>query len=431
MDGAPLEALLRQYDCNPYPSVALGQGHDLNSLWLHSFSTGFYRRHRRLPPARQLRILDAGCGSGYTTLALAQANPGARITGIDLSPRSVEVARERLAHHGFSDANFHALPIERAGELGETFDFINCDEVLYLLPDPAAALAALGSVLAPDGLIRTNLHSAFARAAVFRAQKLFQIMGLVSPTPGLEEMAQARETMDALNNSTHLKLDTWIPCIHLHEDLEWYQMNYLLQGDRGFTIPQTFRLVEGAGLAFISMTLWPAWDVTVLFQDPDELPPLFARGLAERSLEERLHLYELIHSPHRLIDFWCGHPRIEADWSGSPVWENGRIHLHPSLRSEKLRTALVSAPAEQPFELQHHIHYPYGEALPTPAMAGALLPLWDGPLSIAQFEQHWAGFARTHGHPEATAAPEVARQYLSAAERLLYLLFEPISTSAL
>src|SRR3954471_8689562 len=41
------------------------------------------------------RILDIGCGAGATSLALADAFPEARITGVDLSEALVAVARER------------------------------------------------------------------------------------------------------------------------------------------------------------------------------------------------------------------------------------------------------------------------------------------------------------------------------------------------
>lgn len=38
-------------------------------------------------------VLDAGCGEGYLTRALAAR--GAQVTGIDLSPRLIALARER------------------------------------------------------------------------------------------------------------------------------------------------------------------------------------------------------------------------------------------------------------------------------------------------------------------------------------------------
>jgi hypothetical protein len=42
---------------------------------------------------------------------------------------------------------------------------------LYLMPDPAIALAAMKAVLKPDGIIRANLHSALQRLSFYRAQQ--------------------------------------------------------------------------------------------------------------------------------------------------------------------------------------------------------------------------------------------------------------------
>src|SRR5579884_3179675 len=40
-----------------------------------------------------LTVLDAGCGEGYLSRILTQR--GANVTGIDISPRLVEIAREK------------------------------------------------------------------------------------------------------------------------------------------------------------------------------------------------------------------------------------------------------------------------------------------------------------------------------------------------
>ncbi|UFP95858.1 class I SAM-dependent methyltransferase [Gloeobacter morelensis] len=116
-DAEHLERVRAQYDTAPYPRIPLHHSHseDTAMLYLHNLITPYYLRNQRVIASAGKRILDAGCGSGFTSLALAQANPGARIVGIDLSERSLAVARERLAFHGFKSAEFHALPIERGG----------------------------------------------------------------------------------------------------------------------------------------------------------------------------------------------------------------------------------------------------------------------------------------------------------------------------
>lgn len=43
------------------------------------------------------RILEIGCGTGKNLVALAEAFPGARITGLDLSPDMLDCARAKIA----------------------------------------------------------------------------------------------------------------------------------------------------------------------------------------------------------------------------------------------------------------------------------------------------------------------------------------------
>jgi 2-polyprenyl-3-methyl-5-hydroxy-6-metoxy-1,4-benzoquinol methylase len=127
-----------QFDFGPYPYFPLEQSpqHETESLFIHNLTTPYYLKYRQLPPQDNLIILDAGCGSGYGALTLALANPNARIVGIDLSEKSIELARHRLHYHGIKNYEFHVLPIEEIGCLNYQFDYINCDEVIYYRMTP-------------------------------------------------------------------------------------------------------------------------------------------------------------------------------------------------------------------------------------------------------------------------------------------------------
>ncbi|MEK0195386.1 class I SAM-dependent methyltransferase, partial [Microcoleus anatoxicus] len=202
-----MEKIRQQFDYAPFPRIPLEKSpeSDYELLYLHNLVTAYYFRNRKVVNTEGKLILDAGCGSGYKSLVLATANPGAKIVGIDLSEESVKLARHRLQYHGFENAEFYAIKIEELPSLGLQFDYINADEVLYLLPDAIAGLQAMKSVLATDGIIRTNLHSANGRAGVFRAQSAFKAMGLMNGSPGEFEIEIVRETMEALRDEIWLK----------------------------------------------------------------------------------------------------------------------------------------------------------------------------------------------------------------------------------
>ena len=137
-----LEKIRQQYETSPYPRTPLEQSpkDDFNSLYIHNLVTSYYLRYQKVIDTEGKVILDAGCGSGWKSLILAEANPGAKIVGIDISEESVKLAQQRLKFHGFDHVEFHAISIYDLPSLGLEFDYINNDEMLYLLPDLVAAL---------------------------------------------------------------------------------------------------------------------------------------------------------------------------------------------------------------------------------------------------------------------------------------------------
>src|SRR4028119_1710232 len=151
-----IEKIRQQFDNAPYPRIPLETSpkNNYQTLYLHHLVTAYYIRNQKVIETEGKVILDAGCGSGYKSLILAEANPGAKIVGIDLSEESVKLARHRLEYHGFENAEFHVLSIEDLPKLGLEYDYINSDEVLYLLPDINAGFKILKSVLKSQGIIQ-------------------------------------------------------------------------------------------------------------------------------------------------------------------------------------------------------------------------------------------------------------------------------------
>ncbi|OAB60906.1 SAM-dependent methyltransferase [Leptolyngbya valderiana BDU 20041] len=419
------ESVRQQFDRAPYPRYALEDSprNDLGLLYQQSIVNSFYKRDGKVIDTKNLTVLDAGCGSGYKALALAISNPGISVVGVDFSKTSVELARHRLKYHNIENAEFHAVPLEDIGNLGIEFDYINCDEVLYLLPDPVAGLQALTSVLKPHGIIRGNFHSQFQRVRYFRAQKLFQMMGLMEEDVS-DDMAIAlvRDTMNALKDSIDLK-QAWSM---VKDDEERLLANYLLREDRGYTIPQLFDILDRVGLEFISMTNWRQWDVMDLFENPDDLPAFLGMSLPETSIAERLHLYELIHPIHRLLDFWCGHPNAEP--TTIPIsertpeqWKSTRVYLHPLLRTPQFEAdSLENLRNFRGFTLESYIRVPGVPKMILDSVAIALLlHLCECDRSVVELMEWWQ---RTYPVDLATGESVTEKQALEAISKILTTL---------
>ncbi|AGY56428.1 class I SAM-dependent methyltransferase [Gloeobacter kilaueensis] len=420
------------FDRVPYGNMPYAISHrgNLEVLYQHNLVTPYYLRNRRRIETAGRWILDAGCGSGFKTLALAQANPGAHIVGIDPSARSVEVARGRLAHQGFPDAEFHVLGIEDLRQLGQQFDSINCDEVLYLLPDPQAALEVLAAVLAPGGILRVNLHDRHQRAMVFRAQEAFSLVAERGGIAAEKRVDLVYRVMAALRENVHLKERIWLPTPEAQRSPEWVAVNYLLEGDRGFTIAETFALIEQAGLEGIAMVNAPAWELARLFADPASLDGDIEQLLRSLSIKEQLQLVELFQGGERLIDFWCGRsgetlPWLPIEQLNAVQREKAQVSLHPQIGTAQRRQELEEAIASNlPFDLNRGLRGPCdGEIVLDSAIARGLLPLWDGPLPLSELVDRWVALictANPGADPERLAF-ELLR-FIALTENFAYLL---------
>lgn len=431
------EKIRQQFDFGPYPRIPVDQSpkEDANGLFIHNLVTPYYLRNQRVIFTEGKFILDAGCGTGYKSLILAEANPGAQIVGVDLSAKSVELARERLKHHGFDNARFEVLAIEDLPRLGLGFDYINCDEVLYLFPSPAIGLQAMKSVLKPEGIIRANLHSSLQRAVYFRTQQVFRMMGLFDSNPEESEVGLVQEIMKALKDGVDLKARSWIPR-HEQEDAQGEILaNFLLQEDKGYTIPETFAAIQEAELEFVSMVNWRQWELLDLFKDPDDLPVFLGMSLPEASPEERLHLFELLHPIHRLLDFWCAHPgqassNVSVDEWEPADWEKVQVYLHPQLQTPKVKEAFIdSLNNQKPIDLRAYLSITANEPILIDTQAIAcLLTLQSGPQPFAVLVDHWLqlrprNFVTLEPTTSEIASTEL-RQLLTLLEVFHYILLD-------
>lgn len=106
---------------------------------------------RRLPvvPYRgPLTYLDVGCGNGFTALHPA-ATYGFDVTGIDVDPEQVRLAREAAGNRvdvRFQVADAARLPFDAA-----TFDIVATNKTTHHIPGWQSAVAEMLRVLKPGG----------------------------------------------------------------------------------------------------------------------------------------------------------------------------------------------------------------------------------------------------------------------------------------
>jgi 2-polyprenyl-3-methyl-5-hydroxy-6-metoxy-1,4-benzoquinol methylase len=110
-------------------------------------------RFRLLGSLQNRDILDTGCGDGANSILLAKL--GARVTGVDISPASIELARRRASINALEGSTqFICSPLETADFPPNSFDVIWCDAVLHhLISDLESLLTRFVKWARPGGLV--------------------------------------------------------------------------------------------------------------------------------------------------------------------------------------------------------------------------------------------------------------------------------------
>jgi arsenite methyltransferase len=102
---------------------------------------------------RDSHVVDAACGPGNSALYLAQRF-GCRVTGFDLSERSIERATEEASRRGLAErVRFECADAERLPLADESVDAVICECAFCTFPDKPASAREFARVLRHGGRI--------------------------------------------------------------------------------------------------------------------------------------------------------------------------------------------------------------------------------------------------------------------------------------
>lgn len=201
--------------------------------------------HHLLWPASPYRedraILIAGCGTSQAAKH-ALRWPAAQVTGIDFSATSVRSTQELKHKYGLDNLQVRQLPIERAGELGTSFDQIVCTGVLHHLPDPDAGLAALRDLLNIDGAMQLMVYAPFGRAGIYLLQEFFRRTDTRASDEGIRDLIAALSELPPGHPLSTLLGEA--PDFGHEVELADALLN---PQDRAYSVPQLFEFIEGRG----------------------------------------------------------------------------------------------------------------------------------------------------------------------------------------
>ena len=283
-------AVAKLYDTYPFPPEPLldepppGYNWRWNWITAHSFCTG------QKPARENIRILDAGCGTGVGTEYLVHLNPQAHVVGIDLSAGALAVARERCQRSGADRVEFHHLSLFDVDQLPGTFEFINCVGVLHHTADPIGGLQKLATKLAPGGLMHIFVYAELGRWEIKLMQEAIALLQGENRGDYRDGVSVGRKIFSALPEDNRLvrrEKERW--SMENHRDENFADM-YVHPQEIDYTINSLFDLIDASGLEFIGFSNPRNWQLESLLQKEPELLDR-ASKLSDR---DRYRLIELL-----------------------------------------------------------------------------------------------------------------------------------------
>jgi SAM-dependent methyltransferase len=312
-------AVAKLYNTYPFPPEALldepPPGYNWRWNWLaaHNFCTG------QKPQKQDIRILDAGCGTGVGTEYLVHLNPQASVVGIDLSTGALAVAKERCQRSGATRVEFHHLSLFDVEQLPGEFDLINCVGVLHHTSDPIRGIQALAKKLAPGGLMHIFVYGELGRWEIQLMQKAIALIQGDKKGDYRNGVQVGRQIFASLpENNRIVKYDKQRWSLENNKD-EYFADMYVHPQEIDYNIETLFELIDASGLEFIGFSNPSFWDLERLLGKAPELVER-AKELSDacgRLNQRQLYrLIELLDPEVTHYEFFLGRPPlVKTDWS--------------------------------------------------------------------------------------------------------------------
>jgi 2-polyprenyl-3-methyl-5-hydroxy-6-metoxy-1,4-benzoquinol methylase len=162
--------------------------------------------HARLTDtASPARVADVGCGSGWSTIALAKGFPAIHVDGMDLDAASIAHAVANAAMTGVSDRvtfyNRDAADPDFAGK----YDLVTAFECIHDMADPVGALQAMHSLVGEGGSVfiaDEHVADTFTAPGDITERLMYGFSVLHCLTVGMAETEHSAETGTVIRTDT-------------------------------------------------------------------------------------------------------------------------------------------------------------------------------------------------------------------------------------
>ncbi len=305
-------AVAKLYDTYPFPPDPLLDEPPPGYNWRWNWQAAYNFCTGQKPQKQDVRILDAGCGSGVSTEYLVHLNPQAQVVGIDISEGTLAVAKERCQRSGADRVQFRQLSLYDADQLEGEFDLINCVGVLHHLDNPIRGIQALAKKLAPGGLMHIFVYGELGRWEIRlmqRAIALLQNDKIGDYRDGVEVGRKLFSALPENNRIVKREKERW--SMENQRD-ECFADMYVHPQEIDYNIETLFELIDASRLDFLGFSNPSFWQLDRLLGKEPSLQER-AKKLSNFSI---YRLIELLDPEVTHYEFFLGRaPLPKADWS--------------------------------------------------------------------------------------------------------------------
>ena len=150
------------------------------------------------------QVLELGCGTGSTALALAA--DAKEILATDFSATMIEIARSKAAKESVNNVRFQQVSVGRTLQTDHRVDMVMAHSVLHLLDNPFDTVAQIQASLKPGGVFVQNTPCLGDTGGVFKVVgPLLARIGLIPKI----QMLKKERLMNALEQAGFVPEFEW------------------------------------------------------------------------------------------------------------------------------------------------------------------------------------------------------------------------------
>jgi len=189
------------------------------------------------------RILDAACGTGLPSLALAErVRPNGKVVATDVSQTMIAAAMRIARSAGVNNIEHRSMDLMSLQFDDATFDAVTCKDGLMFCPDPVKAAGELRRVLKPNGRFAVSAWDVPEKNAFFMT--IHQALSRFVPprpspsagSPGPFRLAPVSEFQSVLRQAGFSEL--WAQSVEVVFEVDSADLHWQIVSDMSAPVEQ-------------------------------------------------------------------------------------------------------------------------------------------------------------------------------------------------